>query len=68
MHFNYHQSVSVLPCSNILYFLLRAAQRAIVALEQVASMEEAHKDVGEQMGLALNQLAEEEQKRKVVEY
>ena len=42
-------------------------QRAVVALEQVATLEEAYRDVGQQVNQALGQLAEEEQQRKVIE-
>ena len=42
-------------------------QRAVVALEQVATLEEAHRDVGQQVNQALGQLAEEEQQRKEAE-
>ena len=36
-------------------------------MEQVASLEEAHKDAGQQVNQALGQLAEEEQQRKEAE-
>ena len=39
----------------------------MVALEQVATLEEAHRDVGQQVNQALGQLAEEEQQRKEAE-